>query len=379
MVALRMIMSFNAEGTGADLMGFSSDPSMAKYKRTISPRDAELGEDLYLPPIYRDAFAPGPVWALVRRLLSVERLNALTERIFLSGLRRADVAYLWPGASLSLYRAAKSRGCVIVGERINTLLGTSKAILDAEFQALNLSPCHGITQDHIAEELECMSLCDFIFSPSPEVSRSIVSAGLPESKILRSSYGLRKSEVLERGRLERKRRPTALFAGRICVRKGVHLLIDAWKKAAPDARLVIVGRIAPEMEGLFPEALRGLQDVEYREHVRDLTPLYRDADFFILPSLEEGSPLVTYLALGAGLPCLVSAMGAGGVVENGREGVIVDPHDTAAFAASIRYMVDDVDARSRMGRAARERSLEYTWDIVGRRRHELLRSRAVLP
>ncbi len=377
MVASRIVMSFNAEGTRADLMGFSSDPSMAKYKRTVAPRDAEHGDGTFLPPIYRDAFDPRIAWPLARRLFSVGRINALSERIFLSGLRKGDVAYLWPGASLGLYRAAKDRGCAVVGERINTLLGTSRDILDAEFRALGISPSHGITEDLIAEELECMSVCDYVFSPSPEVARSIAAAGVPDSKILRSSYGLRKSEVLD-GASPRKRRPTALFAGRICVRKGVHLLLSAWKEAAVDARLVIVGRIAPEIEEIFTEALRGMPDVEYREHVSDLTPLYRDADFFVLPSLEEGSPLVTYLALGAGLPSLVSPMGAGGVVEGGREGVVVDPHDSKAFAAAIRCMVEDADARAGMARAARERALEYTWDLVGRRRHELLRARAAL-
>ena len=230
MVASRIVMAFNAEGTRADLMGFSSDPSMAKYKRIIPPRDAESGEDVFLPPIYRDAFSPGVSWPFVRRLLSVARINALTERIFLSSLRKGDIAYLWPGASLGLYRAAKARGCAVVGERINTLLGTSKEILDAEFRSLGIDPCHGITRDHVAEELECLSVCDFVFSPSPEVTRSIASAGVPESKILKSSYGLRKSEVLD-GAPARKRRTTALFAGRICVRKGVHLLLRAWKAA----------------------------------------------------------------------------------------------------------------------------------------------------
>lgn len=374
MAALRIVMYFNGGESAADLMGFSSDATMHIYKRPLRFEDVPANDDRVLPPIYRDAFRPGPEWALTRRLFSVDRINVMAERRYLSSLEKGDIAYLWPGASVDLYRKAKMRGCTIISERVNTLLGTSMVLLDAEFRRLGLPPSHGITDEQVEEELECMGLSDLIFSPSPAVTGSIIAAGLPKERILQTSYGLKKTEILKRTLPQSGgRRCTALFAGRICVRKGVHLLLEAWKKAATDARLIVVGRIAPETEALFTAALRDTPNVEYREHVTDLAPLYRDADFFVLPSIEEGSPLVTYLALGAGLPSIVSSMGAGGAVEDGEEGVVIDPHDAQAFASAIQHMVRDGAVRAKMASAAEKKASEYTWDIVGRRRlHALL-------
>jgi glycosyltransferase involved in cell wall biosynthesis len=380
MAALRTVMFIIDDGVEADLMGISSDSSMRRYKRPLLPEDAPIGEQRLVPPIYRDAFEPGIVWAVVRRFFSAERIKALAERRFLSGLRKGDIAYLWPGCSLDLYRKAKARGCTVVSEMINTRLGSSMELLDAEFRALGLTPFREFTREQAEEELESMAQCDFIFSPSPAVTRSILSAGISEAKVLPTSYGLKRAEILDKPTAAIPgRRLTALFAGRICVRKGVHLLLGAWRKAGVDARLVVVGRIAPEMDPFFNSTLRDMPNVEYREFVKDLKPLYRDADFFILPSLEEGSPLVTYLALGAGLPSIVSPMGSGDAVEDGKEGIVVDPHDEEAFAAAIRRMVEDGEMRARMASAARQKATEYTWDVVGRRRLGALRARVGSP
>ena len=49
--------------------------------------------------------------------------------------------------------------------------------------------------------------------------------------------------------------------------------------------------------------------------------------------MKEGSPLVTYMAFGAGLPLLVSPIGGGGVATNGEDAVVIDPHDEVAWIA----------------------------------------------
>jgi glycosyltransferase involved in cell wall biosynthesis len=363
--ALRIVKYFNGGRVRADVMGLCSNKTLREFKKRSRGR-----------PIYRDAIPPGIVWAIARRVLSTEQINAFAEWRFLSGLKDGDIAYFWPGASLDLHRKAKARGCLIVSERVNTLLHNSIRILDAEFEALGIPPVHGLTQEESADELACMAYSDFIFSPSPGVTESILDAGISKDRILETSYGLERRECLDiQERSPAGRRVTALFAGRICVRKGIPLLLKAWDRAAVDARLVIVGRIAPEIETLFRSAIRDRPDIEYREHVEDLEPLYRDADLFILPSLEEGSPLVSYLALGAKLPMLVSPMGGGGIVEADREGLVIDPHDEEGFAAAIRAMVKDEAMRARMAAAAGEKARYYTWDLVaGRRREALLES-----
>lgn len=381
-VALRISGHFNDDSVTSDIMGICSDRTLDRYK-SKSFADDEITRTKAGPtsPLYRDAIPAGIIWAAARRIFSAGQIKDFAEWRFLAGLKAGDIAYLWPGSSLDLTRRAKERGCIVVCERVNTLLRTSKPILDAEFESLSLPVEHGLTEAAVAEELECMDLADFIFSPSPAVTKSIIDAGLPGCKILGTSYGLDPHEVFTPSpHREGARKTTALFAGRICVRKGVHLLIKAWEKADVDARLVIVGRIAPEMEAYFSSAIKDRTDIEYRAHVENLEPLYRDADFFVLPSLEEGSPLVSYLALGARLPLVVSPMGSGGIVDHDVDGFVVDPHDPDAFASAIRLMVVDGSLRDRMAAKAAVKASYYTWDLVSaRRRAMLLEGTAVLP
>lgn len=370
--ALMITGFFNSEEVFADLMGTSSEASVRKYQSAAFR--AGGGEVRFGRPTYRDAIAPGPTWAVARRILSPEKVVQFAEWRFLSSLRAGDIAYLWPGTSLKLFQAVKDRGIPIVTERVNTLLPHSTRIMDAEFARMGVEPIYDHTAQGVREELACMELADFIFSPSPAVTASILEVGIPERKVIETSYGLDDRHFLN-GRQQATRPLTALFAGTICFRKGVHLLLEAWKRAEVDGRLVIVGRIASEMEEIFAQARRDDPRIDYREYVTDLEPIYRDADYFVLPSLEEGSPLVTYLALGAGLPFIVSPMGSGGVVRDEVDGRVIDPHDTEGFAEAIRFMVRNESTREAMAAASHARAGEFHWRKVALRRLEILLER----
>lgn len=367
-VALRMAKFMRCDTVGTDLLGFSSDSSVDGFRRS--------------PAIYRDAIPRGLPWAAARRCLGDGLIAAVAEARYLASLDEGDIAYVWPNSSSGLYRKLKARGHIVVTERINTLLHNSKRILDEEFARLGMPPSHGLSEAAVAEELETMRLSDYIFSPSPGVTDSLLEAGISDSKIIRSSYGLRDTELLgPRPVREKGAKVTAIFAGSICVRKGVHLMLEAWERAgiAERARLVVVGRIAPEIQPLLSDySAKGLS-IEHVDFVADLKPLFAEADFFVLPSLEEGSPLVTYLALGAGLPCVVSPMGAGGVVRDGEDGIVVDPHDVAAMSAAYEAMAGDAGLRARQGAAAWAKAADYTWDKVAARRRDELLSRLGRP
>jgi hypothetical protein len=60
------------------------------------------------------------------------------EAAYLRSLREGDVAYLWSGVSLDLYRAVHARGNPIVMEGINTRMQTAKRTLDREYERLGL-------------------------------------------------------------------------------------------------------------------------------------------------------------------------------------------------------------------------------------------------
>jgi glycosyltransferase involved in cell wall biosynthesis len=107
----------------------------------------------------------------------------------------------------------------------------------------------------------------------------------------------------------------------------------------------------------------------------DIALAYREADFFAFPSLEEGSPLVTYEAMANCLPVLTSPMGAGGVARDGKDGIIVSPYDEEALVTGLQQLAGCAELRLRMSDSARERAQEFTWEKVARRRAQLVLER----
>lgn len=372
-VCLRIVYYFHCNtGTRARVMGISSDNTIDKFRQPQIYLENETQIEHRIPGIYHDAIPRELIWPILKRLLTEKQLRKIAEFRFLKSINRNDIAYLWPEASLDLYKKLKSRGCIIVSERINTLRRNSKDILDREYKSLNLPVRHGISEISAEEEIECMALSDYIFSPSPAVKESLVSAGITADKILDTSYGLKDDEIIQPAEKRPDHEVTVIFVGSIGVRKGIHLLLEAWQKADVKAKLKIVGKIEPQIEDLVKGYLDRNENIEHVDFVDDLKPLYKHADLFILPSLEEGSPLVTYLALGASLPVIASPMGGGGVIEDGKEGIIIDPHNQDALIKSIRDLVSDDSLRHAMAEASGSKAIEYTWDRVSKKRIEML-------
>jgi glycosyltransferase involved in cell wall biosynthesis len=84
------------------------------------------------------------------------------------------------------------------------------------------------------------------------------------------------------------------------------------------------------------------------------------ADVFVFPSLFEGSAVVTYEALAAGLPSVVTP-NAGSVIRDNIEGFIVPPRQIVDLARCMEQLGNDHELRTRMARAARLRALEFDW------------------
>jgi glycosyltransferase involved in cell wall biosynthesis len=322
-------------------------------------------------PFTRDAVPP-LLKGLAYRLRPYAAISRYSERVFLRSLRPGEVAYLFPGASLDTYRRVKERGHTLVVERINCHTGTAKRILDDAYGRLGQPPKHGVNETMVRQEREELELADFVFSPSPMVAQSLEENGVPAAKVLPTSYGW------DPGRL-RGSPPTLpsadgftlLFVGTLCVRKGVHLLLDAWAHSGVKGRLVFAGEPDQEISTRCADLL-ARPDVMRLGYVNPIEGVFRSADVFAFPTLEEGGPLVTYEALACGLPALLSPMGAGAIARHERDGFVLDPYDREAWIDALRRLASDRKLRETMGASARAQAAEFTWDKVGRRRREIL-------
>jgi glycosyltransferase involved in cell wall biosynthesis len=81
---------------------------------------------------------------------------------------------------------------------------------------------------------------------------------------------------------------------------------------------------------------------------------YLEADVFCLPSLGEGVPVVLMEAMACGLPVVATrTMGIPELVEDGMEGMLVDPGRPQPLADALQQLSEDTELRFRMGDAGR--------------------------
>ena len=156
---------------------------------------------------------------------------------------------------------------------------------------------------------------------------------------------------------------TALFVGRLVPEKGIATLLEAWATASlpPDSTLVFVGDGPQAVNG---HAVRRLGRLARQE----LPPLYAAADVLVLPSIatatfREPWGLVCNEAMHQGTPVIASdAVGAaaGGLVLDGRTGMVVPAGDAEALAARLTALAGAPALRDRLGAEARERVAAYT-------------------
>jgi len=167
---------------------------------------------------------------------------------------------------------------------------------------------------------------------------------------------------------------TFLFAGRPDREKGLMVLTKAWSEsglAAPSAALVLVGvGSCPPWVSAGGAATR--RDIVCLDPVPParLRGMYGAADVLVVPSIatrtfREPWGLVVNEAMNRNLPVIASdAVGAvaGGLVRDGRNGLVVPAGDSRALADALRRLAADAPLRARLGAAGRSDVQAYTFE-----------------
>jgi phosphatidylinositol alpha-mannosyltransferase len=165
--------------------------------------------------------------------------------------------------------------------------------------------------------------------------------------------------------------PNLLFVGRLEDRKGLPHLLKAFRlirKSGAECRLLVVGSGPQEREARRYVMTRGLGNVEFLGRVSDAekAQLYRTSDVFVSPATgRESFGIVLLEAMAAGTPIVCSDIhGYKGVVQRGRQAILVPPRDSKALAGGISELLADVGLRARMGAEGLARANEFSWEHV---------------
>jgi glycosyltransferase involved in cell wall biosynthesis len=310
------------------------------------------------------------------RAMGVDRTLHLHDRMVAHHVarntERYDVVHCWPSATLHTAGAARRAGVAVVREVPNThtahayeVAGRVHRVLGVQF-APNAS--HRSNGSRLRHELAEYDAVDLLLVPSDHVRDTFMTRGCDPAKLARHRYGFDPSRFRPAtGAARAVPSFTALYLGSCEPRKGLHLALQAWiaSGAADIGRLLVCGRFVPGYrEHLAP--LLAHPSVEVLPARSDVETLLQQSDVLLLPSLEEGSALVTYEAQGAGCALLVSDA-AGAVVTHGVNGLVHPAGDVALLTEQLRMVATEPALTTRLRAGAREAAPALSWAEAGRR------------
>lgn len=183
--------------------------------------------------------------------------------------------------------------------------------------------------------------------------------------------------VYAEAREGKKVRGRILFIGRPEPRKGLQVLVEAFKglrQRLPGVSLTLVGPTYEELRGLASRSRHGSA-----EDLRGITALgrvplaskldqMRQAELLCAPSLGgESFGIVLTEALAAGLPVVASDIpGYRAVLAEGAVGVLVPPGNSQALENSLFATLQNRELRCDLAESGLARAERYSWDRVVR-------------
>jgi glycosyltransferase involved in cell wall biosynthesis len=205
-----------------------------------------------------------------------------------------------------------------------------------------------------------MELADVVLVPSTFVERTIKR--FIEKPCVRAQYGVDTDFWQPPNGSKKMDGPLRfIYVGQLSIRKGVPILIEAWKRAAlKNAELYLVGSwlLADRIRNELPANIHYSDACSRQELLR----YYQSAEVFLFPSFFEGFGLVLLEAMACGLPLLASdGTGAANIVDS-ENGKVLPAGDIEAWIEALRQISASRENLPRMQKAAREKALQCNWE-----------------
>ncbi|HYE61214.1 MAG TPA: glycosyltransferase family 4 protein [Phycisphaerales bacterium] len=281
-----------------------------------------------------------------------------------------DLVHAWPLGARRTFEAAKARRIPTLLERPNTHTGFAFEVVGEELRKLGLElphdHSHRADPRRLAVEEEEYRMAEHFLCPSEFVASTFIQRGFPAARISRTQYGYDPREFWSQP--QRPAGPLTFgFVGSCEPRKGLHLALEAWSRsrAREAGRFVICGRFVPGYREKLEPYLKdpSVQVIGYRS---DVGATMRECDVLVLPSIEEGSALVTYEARACGCVLMVSDA-AGARCEHMVNGLVHTARNVQQLREHFDLLADSPDLLEQLRQASLAGVGNLTWSAAARR------------
>jgi glycosyltransferase involved in cell wall biosynthesis len=203
---------------------------------------------------------------------------------------------------------------------------------------------------------------DYVIANSQFTAESLRSRGFPTERIDIVPLGAPEATPFLRPTLAGDKM-VFLYAGRVAVHKGGHLLLKAWDLARPhNCELWFAGGwdLPVPPASMRTPGVRVLGNLTREE----LYACYRKADLLLFPTLCDGFGMVVTEALAHGLPVLTTfAAGAADLIREGENGLVIPPGDVTALRNAITECARTPDRIRAMRIGAKAAATARPWSI----------------
>jgi glycosyltransferase involved in cell wall biosynthesis len=313
------------------------------------------------------------------RPLGVIRASVLHDSIVARALRqfysRVDIVHCWPCAALQTLKVARELGIGTVLERPSAHTAYVFDVCEKECLKLHVtlkrSHYAKFNRRKLAREEAEFAAADWLLCPSDFVTKTFIERGFEQKRLIRHQYGFDPAVFSPAEQAQRQSNSpsfTMVYVGDCFPLKGLHFAIQAWlgSKASRFGKFYICGRFNSGYKEVLKDQLNH-PSIECIGFVPDVEKIMHRSDVLVLPSLAEGSALVTYEARACGCVLLVSDA-SGAVCEHNKHGLVHKAGDVQTLTEHINLLA----TKPRLISTLRANSLADTQNLTWQKSATLL-------
>jgi glycosyltransferase involved in cell wall biosynthesis len=278
---------------------------------------------------------------------------------------QATCLYGCEHASVETFRRHKARGGLTVLWQVIAHHGSANRLFQEALEQApdSMTPYarHALrSADRInARKDEQYDQADLIVANSDFVRQTFLDAGVGAEKVVAVPTGCPPVAADQEPAI-RSGPPVFLSAGSQSVRKGSHLLLEAWRRLQGhgSAKLWLIGKM--ELPQRLLDNLPSSVEVRPPVARAQMHKLFQQADVLVLPTLCEGRAHIILEAVAHGLPVITTAnSGCTDLVQDGVNGWVVPVGDSEALAQRLVWCLEHRTELAAMGAVSLEHARRW--------------------